>query len=187
MYPVLWTKGSLQLEAERFAGNSTANYVPFVGNQRLNTKLTALMFPNWQDIYNQVEAKHTVSMVEDLRNNAVKSTVFYKNRAYSSLLQLQLSKQILFSSFTTSTSVPGLFFELTLSTIKSPISLRIQAWAALSRGQYPLYIFHLDTTTFWFISFPKLSARGSLAQVLSIFSQKLHFAGPYRFLKLKTD
>lgn len=57
------------------------------------------MFPNWQDIYNQVEAKHTVSMVEDLRNNAVKSTVFYKNRANSHLRQLEPSKLILFSSF----------------------------------------------------------------------------------------
>lgn len=57
------------------------------------------MFPNGQDIYNQVEAKHTVSTVEDLRNNAVKSTVLYKNYAKSNLLQLKLFKLILFSSF----------------------------------------------------------------------------------------
>lgn len=57
------------------------------------------MFPNWQDIYNQVEAKHTVSIAEDLRNNVVNSTVFYKNRANSNLRQLKLSKLILFSSF----------------------------------------------------------------------------------------
>lgn len=57
------------------------------------------MFQNWRDIYNKVGAKHTVSGVEDLRNNVVNSTVFYKNRAISNLLQLKLSKLILLNSF----------------------------------------------------------------------------------------
>lgn len=57
------------------------------------------MFPNWQDIYSQVEAKHAAPVVEGLRNNAVNSMVFYKNRANSNLLQLKLPKLILFSSF----------------------------------------------------------------------------------------
>lgn len=57
------------------------------------------MFQNWHDIYNKVEAKYTVSRDEDLRNNVVNSTVFYKNCANSNLLQLKLSKLILLNSF----------------------------------------------------------------------------------------
>lgn len=57
--------------------------------------LLLLMFQNWHDIYNEVEAKHTVSRAEDLRNNVVNSTVFYKNRANSNLLQLKLSKHFI--------------------------------------------------------------------------------------------
>lgn len=146
------------------------------------------MFPNWQDIYSQVEAKHTVPIVEDLRNNVVNSTVFYKNRANSNLLQLRLSKLISFISFIRHKQhfCTWNVLESAQSITKSPISSKIQGWAALSMGQYPVSIFHLDTITFWFPrnnTFPKLFATGSLVQALSRFSQKLHFASPYRFFK----
>lgn len=49
------------------------------------------MFPNWQDIYSQVEAKHAAPIVEALRNNVVNSPVSYKNRA-NSILQMKLSQ-----------------------------------------------------------------------------------------------
>lgn len=55
------------------------------------------MFKNWH-IYNKVEANPTLSGVEDLRNNAVNSTVLYKNCANSNLLQLKPSKLTLLNS-----------------------------------------------------------------------------------------
>lgn len=61
--------------------------------------LLLLMFQNCYDIYNKVEAKYTVSRVEDLRNNVVNSTVFYKNHANSNFCQLKLSRLILLNSF----------------------------------------------------------------------------------------
>lgn len=55
------------------------------------------MFKNWR-IYSKVEANSTVSGVEDLRNNAVNSTVLYKNYAKSNLLQLKPSKLTLLNN-----------------------------------------------------------------------------------------
>lgn len=34
------------------------------------------MFQNWHDIYNKIEAKHTVSRVEYLKNNAANKNSF---------------------------------------------------------------------------------------------------------------
>lgn len=80
------------------------------------------MFQNWHDIYNKVEGKHTVSRVEDLRNNAANRTAFYKNRANSNTLQLKPFHIYLTASVTTNIAFiwcPSCFFFFVL---KLPIS-----------------------------------------------------------------
>lgn len=85
------------------------------------------MFQNWHDIYNKVEGKHTVSRVEDLRNNGANRTAFYKNRANSNTLQLKPFHIYLTASVTTNIAFiwcPSCFFFLSLNYLF--LSFKIQ-------------------------------------------------------------
>lgn len=109
-----------------------------LGNQGLSTKLTAWMFPDWQTSITKWRQSTLFLCLRTWETMLPKYSVL-QNCAYSSLLQLELSKEILFSSFIghkqhfCTWNVP---WASSIHHQGTP-SLRVQGWAALSRDNIP--------------------------------------------------